>query len=73
VVKGNTFNRPGQTPTRRGSGRKIDPGALIWLSECRNVRFEDNQVTNAGVALTTLVGVGAGTSTITGLEAGVRR
>jgi len=73
VVKGNTFERPAQTATRRGSGRGIDSGALIWISDCRNVRFDANQVTQAGPALTTLVGVGPKTSSLAGVESGVRR
>jgi polygalacturonase len=73
VVKGNTFERPGQTATRRGSGRGVDPGALIWISDCRNVRFEGNKVTNAGAAMQTLVGVGPGTTNLAGKDSGVSR
>jgi hypothetical protein len=73
VVKGNRFERPDQAPSLRGSSRGIDPGSLIWVSECRNVLFEGNQVTDAGAALSTLLGVGPGTTKLVGREAGVQR
>ncbi|HLY75631.1 MAG TPA: right-handed parallel beta-helix repeat-containing protein, partial [Planctomycetota bacterium] len=73
VVKGNRFERPDQAPSVRGRGRGIDPGALIWVSECRNVHFEGNQVTEPGAGLSRLLGIGPGTTNLVGLESGIQK
>jgi hypothetical protein len=73
VVRGNRFEWPDQSATLRGSARGIDPGALIWVSDCRNVLFEGNKVTHAGAALGKGVGVGPGTMNLIGRESGVER
>jgi polygalacturonase len=72
-VKGNRFERADQAATRRGSNHRIDPSALIWLSGCANVRFEDNRVSEPGSALSRLIGLGPETTHVSGLEDGVRR
>lgn len=73
LVKGNRFVRPDRSPSRRGSARQIDPGALIWVSGSRDVRFEGNKVTDAGAALTTGIGVGPGTTALVGRDTGLER
>ena len=47
LVEGNRFLRPQQQPTRRGADY-MDPEALIYLSDCDDVRFERNTVSAAG-------------------------
>jgi hypothetical protein len=73
LVKGNRFERPDQAATRRGSGRQLDPGALIWVSDCRNIRLEGNKVANPGAAMSTLIGVGPRTTALVGRETGIER
>ena len=50
AVRHNRFVRPQAHATRRGADRGIHPAALVWLSNCRNVRFEANTIRDAGAA-----------------------
>jgi hypothetical protein len=73
TVRDNNFERPGQAPTQRGSGHKIDPGRLIWISSSSHLRFEGNLVTGAGPALKGLVGIGLHVQELDGVETGLTR
>ena len=72
LVKDNRFVRPQQQANRRGADRKIDPESLIWLSNCRDVRFEGNTVVEPGPYEKSLIGAGANAVDITVREGGVR-
>jgi len=72
-VVGNRFDRPGQSASRRGSGLKMDSGALIWIANCRNVQLDGNIVDNPGSGMKRLVGVGSDFSDTSGIENGVKR
>lgn len=73
VVTGNRFERPGQAVARRGAGHKIDFSALIWVSDCRNVRFDGNVVASPGNGCKTWLGVGPNVVDLAGAATGIVR
>ena len=70
-VAGNRFVRPMTRPTRRGADHGLDTGALVWLGDCRDVRFEGNTVVEAGPCLHTLVGAAPTAEDVSGLPEGI--
>jgi hypothetical protein len=51
VVSNNHFIKPMQSITDRGAWFGVDENTLIWLTECDNVRFDNNDVVNSGKEL----------------------
>lgn len=72
LVKSNRFIRPGHELNLRGSDRKIDPGALIFVSDADDVRIEDNSVFDAGPYTTQLVETAPTATNVTGGRDGVK-
>jgi hypothetical protein len=50
-IAGTTFLRPMRQAAPRGEKDGVDPGALIWLSECDGVKITGTTVTEPGPAL----------------------
>ena len=48
TIQNNHFVSPMQHENPRGSGIGINPGALIWLTECSGVKISGNTVSNPG-------------------------
>ena len=73
LVKNNRFVRPMGEPSRRGADRGIDPGALVWLSACDDVRLEGNTVSQPGPALEKLIVTTPSARNVTGLDGGIKK
>lgn len=48
TLRGNTFVHPMAAPSDRGHARGVEDGALIWLTECRDVHLEGNRTEEPG-------------------------
>lgn len=59
-VEGNRFVRPMRMASTFGSDKGVDPDALIWCAESRDVELHGNIVEDAGRALLRLVAAGPG-------------
>ena len=70
-IAGNTFLRPQQEQSRRGADAGVDPSALIYLKDCRDVRLKANVVSDPGIAEKSLVRLGPAATDVTGGDAGV--
>ncbi|MDR3636058.1 MAG: right-handed parallel beta-helix repeat-containing protein [Isosphaeraceae bacterium] len=70
LVVNNRFNDANRTPCRSGSERGIDPEAIIWMSDCRGIRFEGNTYKGRGPFGKQVVGVSA-TAEFDGLKGGM--
>ncbi|MBE3097387.1 MAG: right-handed parallel beta-helix repeat-containing protein, partial [Planctomycetes bacterium] len=73
LVKNNRFVRPMGDPSRRGADRGIDPGALVWLSACDDVRLEGNTVSQPGPGLEKLIVTTPSARNVTGLDGGIKK
>ncbi len=71
TLRGNEFRRPMENASDRGHGRGVDDEALIWLTQCRDVRLENNRVVEPGTFLKQLVSATA-TASGTGFADGVK-
>ena len=72
LISGNTFLRPQQQASRRGADRGIDPAALIFLQNCRDVKVQGNMLVSPGSALETPVKLGPHAADVTGAGNGVK-
>ena len=70
-IVGNTFLRPMQAQSRRGADAGVDPSALIYLKNCRDVTLENNAVRRPGDGEMTLVQLGPAASNVSGVNDGV--
>jgi len=68
LIKNNKFVDAQQHPSRRGADH-VDPGALIQIGPCKNVRIEGNTVVKRGPAGTVLIEA-ADPAQVTGIETG---
>jgi len=74
LVRGNRFVSPMREPSRRGADRGIDPAALIWLSNCDDVRIEGNSVSQPGQCLEKLIATTpSAKNVLLDLDGGVRK
>ena len=71
TIAGNTFIRAGHGTAVSGSRYGIDPAALIWLSDVRDVELRDNEVVEPGAALGKVVVVAGESADVRGIEHGV--
>ena len=73
LVKGNQFLNTHQTPPgRTGEQYHIDPTSVIWMSDCENVRFEDNLVQDIGPFAKQALTLADSVKNVAGAEAGVQ-
>ena len=71
-IVGNTFLRPQQNDSRRGADTGVDPSALIYLKNCRDVTLENNTVAEPGGAEASLVKLGPAAESVEGQDGGIR-
>jgi hypothetical protein len=73
MVRNNRFVSPMREPSRRGADRGIDPGALIWLSDCEDMRLEGNTISQPGPAMEKSVVTTPTAKNVVGVDTGVKR
>ncbi len=72
AVRGNRFENAQQRPLDRGQRSGIDPTALIWLNDCRDIRFQDNAVFGLGTCCQRVVKLCDSATNVSGVTQGIR-
>lgn len=72
TVRNNRFVSPMKVPSTFGTAKETDPTALIDLTQCANVKFENNVVIGAGEGMKKLISASS-TASGTGFETGIIR